>query len=388
MMPTKTVLGALALSLVLGTPLSAAVLWSQPRDFYVDPPEGWTFVEDPTPEHFVMTDASRHLILEIFTQDKTGETLEAKASGVKTRLQAQGDEEVFEWNGSRAWLGDLKFRAGPVDARGWALVAENKNSWITALAYAPVTDYDHASDTLISALDSLALGQDGRKLPGPLSAFFEAAADQPRSESLAVAGLPSAFTLVYSLDRDESIQATTERETRILTAQLGPHPTSQTAMAPGWSRFYRQIYRELYSSLVPLAAYWKSRLDAGRLTKDTLPQAVLSWLQKYDYSRKGGLTDLSTPWQTLKEKSGDCDSKSLIYLALMQQLGYSGILMVSGTLSHGMAALDVPGAGARFSFDGSQWLVAELTAQVNLGMIAQDMADPAQWIGVDLWAKP
>jgi len=137
-----------------------------------------------------------------------------------------------------------------------------------------------------------------------------------------------------------------------------------------------------------LAAYWKTRLDAGQVTKDTLPQAVLSWLQKYDYSRKGGLTDLSTPWQTLKEKSGDCDSKSLIYLALMQQLGYNGILMVSATLSHGMAALDVPGPGARFAFDSGQWLVAELTAQVDIGMIAQNMADPSQWIGVDLWAKP
>ncbi len=388
MMSIKTFGSALALSFVLAGPVSAAVLWSQPRDFYVDPPEGWTFVEDPTPEHFVMTDAGRHLILEIFSQDKAGETLETKEADVKTRLQAQGDEEVFEWNGSQAWLGDLKFRAGPVAARGWVLVAENKNTWVTAMAYAPEDEYAQASDGLISALDSLAFGQEGRRQPGPLSAFFEAAADQPRSESLAVAGLPTPFTLVYSLDRDEGIQATAERETRLLTAQLGPHPASQAAMAPGWSRFYRQIFRELYSSLAPLSAYWKARLDAGQVTKDELPQAVLSWLQKYEYSRKGGLTDLSTPWQTLKEKSGDCDSKSLIYLALMHQLGYKGILMVSATLSHGMAALDVPGPGARFAFDGNQWLVAELTAQVNIGMIAQNMADPAQWIGVDLWANP
>jgi hypothetical protein len=387
-MPTKPVWSALALSLVLAAPVSAAVLWSQPRDFYVDPPEGWTFVEDPTPEHFVLTDPGRHFILEIFSQDKTGETLDAKAAGVKTRLNAQGDEEVFDWNGAPAWLGDEKFRAGPVAARGWALVAENKNTWVTALAYAPEAEYDQASDALISTLDSLAFGQDGRRLPGPLSAFFEASAAKPRSESLAVAGLPSAFTLIYSLDRDDGIQAATERETRLLNAQVGPHPTSQAAIAPAWSRFYRQIYRELYSSLSPLAAYWKSRLDSGQITKEALPQAVLSWLQKYDYSRKGGLTDLSTPWQTLKEKSGDCDSKSLIYLALMQQLGYNGILMVSATLSHGMAALDVPGPGAHFAFDGSQWLVAELTAQVNIGMIAQNMADPTQWIGVDLWAKP
>jgi hypothetical protein len=53
-----------------------------------------------------------------------------------------------------------------------------------------------------------------------------------------------------------------------------------------------------------------------------------------------------------------------------------------------MAALDLAGGGARFPFADKNWLVAELTAQVNLGMIAQNMADPNQWIGIDLWGNP
>ena len=72
----------------------------------------------------------------------------------------------------------------------------------------------------------------------------------------------------------------------------------------------------------------------------------------------------------------------------MEQLGVKGILMVSAPYSHAMAALDLPGSGARFPFDNTNWMVAEMTAKVNLGMIAQDMADPTQWIGVDLWGKP
>jgi len=375
------------LLLTLSVPLDAEVLWSQTRDFYVDPPEGWAFVDDPTPEHFVMTDPNRHLILEIFSQDDVNQTLASKSADIQARLRAQGEGETFSWNGAPAWLGDLTFRAGPVNARGWALVARDGQTWVTALAYAPETEYDQASDILVSTLDSLALGQDGRRLPGPLSSYFEASAP-PNTENLDVAGLPTPLTVTYSTVRDESIQAAMERETRLLLAQIGPHPESQAVIARPWSRFYRQIYRELYSSLSPLADYWKARVDAGQVTRDALPQAVLSWLQNYSYSRKGGLTDISTPWQTLKERSGDCDSKSLIYLALMQQLGVNGILMVSATLSHGMAALDVSGAGARFSFADRQWLVAELTATVNIGMIAKDMADPSQWIGIDLWQKP
>ncbi|HTH14665.1 MAG TPA: hypothetical protein VMB23_09720, partial [Spirochaetia bacterium] len=66
----RTFLSALVLGFVLTLPASGEVIWSQPRDFYVDPPQGWTFVEDPSPEHFVMTDAGRTIILEIFSQDK------------------------------------------------------------------------------------------------------------------------------------------------------------------------------------------------------------------------------------------------------------------------------------------------------------------------------
>jgi len=378
-----------AMALVLSLPLFGEVIWSETRDFYVDPPVGWTFVEDPTPEHFVMTDAGRRIILEIFSQDKGEQTdLKAKAADLKGRLKAQGDEESFTWNDRPAWLGNLSFTAGPVKAKGWALVADDGDGWVSALVYTPETDYEKAGDILISTLNSLALGLDGRQAPGPLSAFFEGTASKPRTESVALVGLPTAFTLAYNLDRDETIQATLERETRLLLAQVGPQVSNQQVLAPGWTRFYRQIYRDLYSSLAPLAAYWQNQVAQKKVGRDELPQAVLSWLQGFTYDRKGGLTDISTPWQTLKTAAGDCDSRSLVYLALMEQLGVKGILMVSAVYSHGMAALDLPGQGARFPFDGKGWLVAELTDKVTLGMIAGDKADPNQWIGVDLWGRP
>lgn len=385
----RTLLLALWGLLVLGLPCSAEVIWSQTRDFYVDPPEGWSFVEDPTPEHFVMTDAGHRVILEIFSQDKGAVTdLKAKAADLKTRLAAQGDEQTFSWNGRPAWLGDLTFKAGPVTARGWALAAEDGETWLTALAYTPEADYAKAGDVLSSALNSLALGTEGRRTPGPLSAFFEATAITPKTAQAPLKGLSPPFTLTYSEDRDEVIQATAERESRLLAAQLGPKVSDQKAIAPAWSRFYRQIFRDLYSSLDPLAAYWRLQLARKAVTKEALPQAVLTWLQNFTYARKNGLTDLSTPWQTLKDAAGDCDSRALIYLALMDQLGYTGLLMVSAPYGHAMAALDLPGEGARFPWAGKKWLVAELTTPVNLGMIASDKADPSQWLGIDLWGQP
>lgn len=385
----KTLLLVLVLALVAALPGSAHVIWSQPRDFYVDPPEGWTFVEDPAPEHFVMTDPGHRVVLEIFSQDKgTVTDLAVKAADLRKRLGAEGDEQAFTWNGHPAWLGDLTFTAGPVKAHGWALVAEDGDSWVSALAYAPDSDYEKVGDVLTSALNSLALGLDGRQLPGPLSSFFETTAAKPQSETKEFSGLPSPLKVTYSLDRDESVQATIERETRLLLAQTGPQVRDQNAIAPEWTRFYRQIYRDLYASLAPFAAYWKAQVTQKKIAPEALPQAVLTWLQKMDYFQKQGLVSVITPWQTLRDQKGNCDSRALIYLALMDQLGVKGILMVSAPYEHAMAALDVPGTGARFPFDGKKWLVAELTTTVNLGQIAQDKADPNQWIGMDLWGKP
>ena len=58
--------------------------------------------------------------------------------------------------------------------------------------------------------------------------------------------------------------------------------------------------------------------------------------------------------------------------------------MVSHEYSHAMLAVDVPGGGQRFEFNGKKYLVGETTAKVGLGMIASTMADWKKWMGIDL----
>ena len=52
-----------------------------------------------------------------------------------------------------------------------------------------------------------------------------------------------------------------------------------------------------------------------------------------------------------------------------------------------MAALDIPGEGARIEFEGKSYLVAELTDQVGIGLINKTMADPTQWIPIPFHGK-
>jgi hypothetical protein len=69
----------------------------------------------------------------------------------------------------------------------------------------------------------------------------------------------------------------------------------------------------------------------------------------------------------------------------MNHLGIESVLMVSPRFAHSIVGIDVDGPGARFSFNQKAYLVAETTAEVDLGLIDAAMADPAGWIGIDFF---
>ncbi len=69
---------------------------------------------------------------------------------------------------------------------------------------------------------------------------------------------------------------------------------------------------------------------------------------------------------------------------VLEGLGIDCVLMLSREYSHAMLAVDVPGGGQRFPFNGREYLVAETTAKVGLGMIDAEQADFTKWLGVDL----
>jgi hypothetical protein len=57
--------------------------------------------------------------------------------------------------------------------------------------------------------------------------------------------------------------------------------------------------------------------------------------------------------------------------------------MVSYRYKHSVAAVDVPGEGARFPYNDKKYLIAETTKDVSLGRIAQSMSEIEGWLGID-----
>jgi hypothetical protein len=176
-----------------------------------------------------------------------------------------------------------------------------------------------------------------------------------------------------SVDQDAN-QAIVNREFSLLTAYL-----NTPLVYPAWNRYYRMIYRDAWKRIERAAFVMESCLPD---TAEGKTAAILSWTQEFTYERDRDGADFMNIPQAFMTRTGDCDSRALLMVLLLKQMGVDAILLVSPEFSHALAAVDCPGTGARFSYEGKDYLIADTTAKVAPGRIASDMADPDKWFAV------
>jgi hypothetical protein len=191
------------------------------------------------------------------------------------------------------------------------------------------------------------------------------------------------YTLPFAVGPGEvsATEMLIDREARILS----PYGALRDDIfSAAWRRYFRMIYRDNFIRLQPLANEIGTLFRAARVPRVDYPHELLAWMQSFEFEQAGGVSNLQAPISALKTGTGDCDSLALAYTIIMHHLGIDAIMLLSDSYGHALAGVDVPSPGARFVFDDRQWLVAEFTADVPLGHIPSNMADPSKWIGVQL----
>jgi len=160
--------------------------------------------------------------------------------------------------------------------------------------------------------------------------------------------------------------------------------TNSELAADAWTRYYKLIYRDNYSRLKRISRIVDSEIadDFESLSPLDKSSLLLKWIQGFDYVRTGTLSDLMGPIDTVFKEAGDCDSRALLYTMLLEYNGIDSILMVSSEYSHSLTGVAVKGKGAHFNFSGVNYLIAETTANVSIGLIDSTMADPSKWMGI------
>ncbi|MCX7023779.1 MAG: hypothetical protein NT080_04075 [Spirochaetes bacterium] len=361
--------------------------------FYIDMPEGFQFTGGDGKNNFSFTDPNEVIKFQVILYD--GARYASAAAGmaeIARKLGAEADSEEFTYQRRKAVLADLSFDLGGSAEEGYALFVDGlqKNPEgaperdFLLLAYVPASEFEEYQDFILSCIDAFSIDAEARLYPGPVSQF-DTPWDPARRKPTFLDFGGVQLSVPYDPAEAEASQFLVEREFRVLTAYAG----AEDLAALAWSRFFRMVYRDSFHRLDYLALE-VARASMTKTPAGSMPspvdraRSVLSWTQGFTYARDPEGSDFVNPLSTAFERRGDCDSRSLLMAILLKHDGVDAIVMVSEAYAHAMAAIDAEGAGARFPFAGRQWLVAETTAKVDIGQIAQSVSDPKGWLGIAL----
>ncbi len=294
---------------------------------------------------------------------------------ITKRLHADGDVSEFVFDGREVALAEVAFLAGPSSVRGYLLCVDGEQADVAVLAYADDASYDAQVDFLLSSMDSFRVSAGLLNVPGPISQFLFPYPGPAATERVPFAG--GSVPVRADPEELDAMQALIEREARILVAY-----TRDPARDEAWKRSYRMIYRDSYPRLADTARDIGRLAGGERSSPAERATAVLSWLQGFSYARTGSLSDLLSPLATVASRSGDCDARALALVIILSHLGTGGVILVSSTYAHAVAAVAVEAPGVGFTLDGRRYLTAETTKKAPLGWIAEEQRDLAKWVVV------
>lgn len=420
---------------------SASAAWCDEyysdRGFSVDVPEGFEYLDGDGQSKFSFgsPDGSVRLDILVYPPNRF-DGARAGAADTAKRLSGKGDFAVFDYAGRSAAFGELAFGSGSGAQRGYGLFVDDAASPLggvsaplgastkvgvpeaerrydlIVLAYAPASSFEGYRDVVASAMDGFSLNVEARASPGPLGLAARAALGAPRLQPATIRFGAASIRSEWQPLEAAASQALVEREYRVLSAYASSPELIDAAIA----RFYRMVFRDAAPALdrlaLQLSAAWETgawdgkprapspaaldsgaasapptALDGARFGAPADPRgyaaALLGWVQGFRYERDPKGSDVVNPISAAFEARGDCDSRALVMAILLRRENIRSILMISLVHEHALAAVDAPGPGARYPFRGQQWLVAETTAKVGIGLIDAAQADPSGWIGVE-----
>ncbi|MDR2193683.1 MAG: hypothetical protein LBP19_04345 [Treponema sp.] len=373
-------------SLILALFLAASGLhgdsYSSSRDgFQFDLPPGYRMTEGRD-RRFSFRNGQGS-VFEIAVEKGPGKA-EALLGQKLSRLGNGGEIEAFDYRGAGAALARLEFNMGGAAYLGWGLCLDRGEDLLLALAYGPGEDSQEIFH--LSSLDSIAPTPGDRYYWGPVTEY-----GWPRGELRETPLYNSDVTALIGAGDAEAAQALVDREFYVLR-QFEDSPLWQDA----WRRFYRMILRDswerLRDPLFQLERKWNAgaALGGGKAGEDSpglsdreLAAGALSYVQGFRYERDLMGSDFVNLVSAVTEGRGDCDSRALLWALFLSQAGVDAGIMVSRDYGHAMGIADIAGPGARFPFEGKEYLVAETTAAVELGLIGKNVSETAKWMGVN-----
>ncbi len=367
---------AMALILLPALGLTAEQLYSPEWGYALDLPEGYLLTDRDGSKRYNFTHQLFPAQLQMALYGRSEfPSSELALEHVTKQLGSTGPNVTFTWRSKEASIARVESKP----RAGWALAVEldGDKGWLVMACTTAPEKATALEPLIISTLDGVYTDEGSWFEPGPMTAFAWAPDGALTRE--VTFGNRTERVPFQKIDAEAS-QALIDREFGLLTGYL-----KSDHMYPAWKRYYRMIYRDSWSRLEKASFFLASSLPTA---PEEAAAKLLAWTQSFTYERNREGADFLNLPDTLVTSRGDCDSRALLMVLILNQMGIDAILLISPEHSHALAAVDCPGQGARFAHGGKKYLIADTTAKVGMGNIAADMADPAAWFAVSFPAFP
>ncbi len=216
----------------------------------------------------------------------------------------------------------------------------------------------------------------------------DTAPERARTYTWEVEGLiPSTHRVGYALD--PTLAQALEREFLAYGRRLGYRslgPDRFTYHAPDACREdMRCIYDELMQTNArPVRALglrfqayiWQHQLDAAQAV-----DLIIGFVQGIHYEMPEDMPfGIVPPALVPAQNRGDCDSKAVLAVMLLRQVGIDAVVLYSDPLSHAAVGVGLPGRGTELRLGARAYRYAEVTAEGwPVGMIPPKYDKPRLW---------
>lgn len=324
---------------------------------------------------FISPDGSTVLKINSFTGDSYT-TVQQLFEEKIAPLDCQVDYAEYSYLNFDAILADVIFVVNEAVYHGWFLYLNGDDWDYSIYCYSSEEHYEQVYQLIFSCLDSFMPGPDSFRSPGAVSTFYS---ELPGNNIRQIIP-PGSLDISYYLDLEtlDASQIVIEREAEIMTAYIG----NEELFYQAWDRYYSLIYRDSYLRFKPIhEAIIHSEIYSEDL--ETYARNLLSYLQGFEYQDIDTLSGLLAPVSAVVNSGGDCDSRSLAYLILMNYVGVDGIFLVSHQYSHAMAAIDLNiSNAANYQLDGVSFVIADSVSTFELGQMSERFSDAGGWIPI------
>lgn len=365
--------------------LNCEILYSPSWGYSLDLPEGFVLVEKNDSDKYLFQHSIQPVDLQIILYTKAKyKNIESLSENIFSQMDMTHQDMNFIWCENKCLFSLTSFNLSgqnkKIQMAGWVLIIElnQEKGWLVLFSYTESTKAKECEALMISALDSVFINEISYIEPGPITSVLY---PKKGEENISYDFNGKKINIVIDKSDFEAGQSVIDREFSLLTTYLKTNYVEKA-----WQRYYKMIFRDSWRRILPISFAVNLELKSkNKLNANQTAAEILKLLQGFTYTRQQDGSDFINLTQTFIESTGDCDSRSLLMVLILKQLGIDSILLVSPKHAHALSAVKISGDGAFFEYNGKRYLIAETTAKVKIGQIAQDMANLEDWFPVEFY---